>query len=221
MRRIRADDYHIYEISADGSGLVQLTFGSGITDIDPIFLPSGEIAFTSTREPKYCMCNRHIMGNLFKMEADGANIQQISHNTLHDGHPALMPDGRLLYDRWEYVDRNFGNAQGVWTVNPDGTHPLVWYGNSTDSPGAVLDARPIPGTGQIIATLLAATTGLGGRWGSSTAGWAWTASRRCCAPGRPVRSTSLIGAITTPSPGSSPNTKTRGHFPTSTSSARA
>ena len=153
MRRSRADDYHIYEMNADGSGLVQITFGSGITDIDPIYLPTGEIVFTSTREPKYCMCNRHIMGNLFKMEADGANIQQISHNTLHDGHPALLPDGRILYDRWEYVDRNFGNAQGVWTVNPDGTHPLVWYGNSTDSPGAVLDARPIPGTEQIIATL--------------------------------------------------------------------
>ncbi len=81
-----------------------------------------------------------------------ANIQQIGHNTLHEGHPALLPDGRVLYDRWEYVDRNFGNAQGLWTCNPDGTNHLVHYGNSTNSPGAVLDARPIPGSEQVVAT---------------------------------------------------------------------
>lgn len=152
LRHNRQDDYHIYQINADGSGLSQLTAGSGVTDIDPAYLPSGEIVFTSTREPKYCMCNRHIMGNLFTMEADGANIHQIAHSTLHEGHSAVLPDGRVLYDRWEYVDRNFGNAQGIWTVNPDGTHPLIWYGNSTDSPGAVLDARPIPGTQAVVAT---------------------------------------------------------------------
>jgi len=41
----------------------------------------------------------------------------------------------------------------VWTIFPDGTQPLVWYGNSTESPGAVLDARPIPGSQAIVATL--------------------------------------------------------------------
>ena len=86
------DDYHLYEMGADGSGLRQLTFGSGISDIDPIYLPNGRILFGSTREPKYCMCNRHIMCNLFTMDRDGANIQQIGHSTLHEGHPAVLPD---------------------------------------------------------------------------------------------------------------------------------
>jgi len=92
------------------------------------------------------MCNRHIMGNLFRMDADGANIHQIGKSTLHEGHASLMPDGRILYDRWEYVDRNFGDAQGLWTVNPDGTNHCVYWGNNTWSPGAVIDARAIPGT---------------------------------------------------------------------------
>ena len=152
MRLDASDDYHLYEINADGTDLKQLTFGSGISDIDPIYLPNGQILFTSTREPKYCMCNRHIMGNLFTMEADGANIQQIGHSTLHEGHASLLPDGRVIYDRWEYVDRNFGNAQGLWTTNPDGTNHVVYYGNSTDSPGAKLEARAIPGTEQVICT---------------------------------------------------------------------
>jgi hypothetical protein len=152
MRRNVDDDYHLYEMNADGSELRQLTFGSGLSDIDPIYLPDGRIVFTSTREPKYCMCNRHIMGNLFTMQADGSNVQQIGHSTLHEGHACLLPDGRVLYDRWEYVDRNFGDAQGLWTVNPDGTNHAVYYGNNTNSPGAVLDARPVPGTQQVITT---------------------------------------------------------------------
>jgi len=152
LRKDRADDYHIWQINSDGSGLARLTFGSGTSDIDPIYLPSGQILFTSTRDPKYCMCNRHIMGNLFRMEADGSGMRQLGHNTLHEGHPSLLPDGRVLYDRWEYVDRNFGNAQGAWTIFPDGTQPLLWYGNSNKSPGGVLDARAIPGTQAIVAT---------------------------------------------------------------------
>ncbi len=151
MRRNREDDYHIYEINADGTGLRQITFGSGLADIDPIYLPDGRILFTSTREPKYCMCNRHIMGNLYTMNADGSNIQQIGHSTLHEGHAALLPDGRVIYDRWEYVDRNFGDAQGVWVVNPDGTNHALYWGNNTNSPGAVLDARLIPGTELMVA----------------------------------------------------------------------
>jgi len=152
MRRNREDDYHLYEMNADGTGLKQLTFGSGLSDIDPIYLPDGRILFTSTREPKYCMCNRHIMGNLFTMNADGSNIEQIGHSTLHEGHAALLPDGRVIYDRWEYVDRNFGDAQGTWVVNPDGTNHAIYWGNNTNSPGAVLDARPIPGTELLLAT---------------------------------------------------------------------
>lgn len=96
------------------------------------------------------MCNRHIMCNLYRMEADGANITQIGISTLFEGHSTLLNDGRILYDRWEYVDRNFGDAQGLWTVNPDGTKHSIYYGNNTQSPGGVIDARQIPGTDQVI-----------------------------------------------------------------------
>jgi hypothetical protein len=151
LRRNRNDDYHLYQINADGSRLRQLTKGEGVSDFDPIYLPDGRILFSSTREPKYCMCNRHIMGNLFTIDADGAHLQQIGHSTLHEGHASLLSDGRVIYDRWEYVDRNFGDAQGQWTTNPDGTNHAVYYGNNTGSPGAKLEARAIPGTELVIA----------------------------------------------------------------------
>ena len=152
MRRNMADDYHLYEVNVDGSGLRQLTSAPGVFDIDPIYLPDDRIVFSSSREPKYCMCNRHIMGNLHRMEADGANITQIGKSTLFEGHPTLLPDGRVLYDRWEYVDRNFGSAQGLWTCNPDGTSHAIYWGNNTASPGAVLEGRILPGTDHLLCT---------------------------------------------------------------------
>lgn len=150
MRKHKKDTYHIYEINKDGSALKQLTFATGVSDIDPLYLPDGGIIFSSTRQPKYCMCNRHIMCNLYRMEADGANITQIGVSTLFEGHASLLNDGRILYDRWEYVDRNFGDAQALWTVNPDGTKHAIYYGNNTASPGGVIDGRQIPGSDLVV-----------------------------------------------------------------------
>ena len=155
MRRNPQDSYHIYEIGLDGLYLLQLTSAPGVSDIDPIYLGDGSIVFSSTREPKYCMCNRHIMCNLYRMDEDGANIHQIGKSTLFEGHSSLAPDGRILYSRWEYVDRNFGDAQGLWFCNPDGTQHSIYWGNNTSSPGGVLDARIIPGTDLCLATFAA------------------------------------------------------------------
>ena len=147
------------------------------------------------------------MGNLFTMDADGENIQQIGHSTLHEGHASLLPDGRVLYDRWEYVDRNFGDAQGVWSVHPDGSNHAVYWGNNTNSPGAVLDARAIPGTNGSSPRSPPATTVPGGRWRSSTGVWDSTGEPRWCARGRRRRSKWSARETTTRSRGSTRNTK--------------
>ncbi|MDR1484014.1 MAG: hypothetical protein LBT09_04235 [Planctomycetaceae bacterium] len=178
IRRHIHDDYHLYELQLkpflDGSQktiivtkntvltnspLCQLTFLSGVSDIDPLYLPSGEIVFAATREPKYCMCNRHIMANLYKMNNDGSNIRQIGKSTLFEGHPSLLPDGRIIYDRWEYVDRNFGDAQGVWITTGDGFNHAIFWGNNTASPGGIIDAKIIPdSTSVFIATFTSTHT---------------------------------------------------------------
>jgi hypothetical protein len=154
-RHNRASASHLYEIDASGGTPRQLTACGDANDIDPVYLPDGGIAFTSTRDPKYCMCNRHIMGNLFRMNGDGSNIRQIGNSTLFEGHAAVLPDGRLLYDRWEYVDRNFGDAQALWTVNPDGTSHAIYWGSNLSSPGGVIDGRPVPGGGLCLAVFAA------------------------------------------------------------------
>jgi hypothetical protein len=158
MRKNKDDAYSIYEININGTGLKQLTFAQGVSDIDPLYLPDGGIIFSSSRQPKYCMCNRHIMANLYRMNADGSNITQIGVSTLFEGHASLMNDGRILYDRWEYIDRNFGDAQSLWTVNPDGTKHTVYYGNNTKSPDGVIDGRQM-GNSNLVAAVFTACHG--------------------------------------------------------------
>jgi autotransporter-associated beta strand protein len=154
-RKSKADCSHIYEINADGTGLKQLTAMADVDDFDPMYLPDDRIVFVSGREPKYVMCNKHLSHNLYRMDADGANVAQIGKSTLFEGHPSLTSDGRLLYDRWEYVDRDFGDAQGLWTCDPEGTEHAIYYGNNMTSPGGVIDGREIPGTQQAVCTFVA------------------------------------------------------------------
>jgi len=150
IRRDAADTFHVYEMRAHGGELRPLTFDPAVTDVDPCYLPDGRIVFASTRDPKYCGCNRHIQANLFLMEGDGANIRQIGRNNLFESRPSILPDGRILYDRWEYVDRHFGPSFGLWTVNPDGANHALYFGNNAWAPGAIFDARAIPGTEQVV-----------------------------------------------------------------------
>jgi hypothetical protein len=153
MRRTARENFHLFEILADGTGLRQLTFAPGVSDFDPIYLPDGGIVFSSTREPKFNMCSQDIGANLFRMDADGANILQITKSTLFENQPSLMPDGRILYKRWEYVDRNFGDAHGFWTVYPDGTQQSILWGNNKADPAAVYYPRIIPDTWQLLCIL--------------------------------------------------------------------
>ena len=150
LRRDAKDDYHLYEIDSDGHNLRQLTFAPRVSDIQPVYLPSGRILFSSTRAPKYIHCQRHLMASLFLMEGDGANIHRVGYNTLFEGRSSLLPDGRVLYSRWEYVDKHFSSAYGLWATHPDGTGQSLLYGGLTWQPGAMLDARAIPGSSRIV-----------------------------------------------------------------------
>jgi len=150
MRRNRDENYHIYEMPSAGGKPKQLTSLPGVSDFDPIYLPDETIVFASTREPKYNMCSRDHGANLYRMNADGSNIYRITRNTLFDNHPEVTPDGRILYARWEYVDRNFGDAHGIWTVNPDGTNQAIYWGNNTAVPGAIFNQHVVPGTHQVV-----------------------------------------------------------------------
>ncbi len=148
-RKAGDDYYHLYEINSDGSGLRQLTHGP-FDDYEPSYLPDGGIVFVSTRCRSWVKCWMTQVGVLYRCDADGGNIRRISFNNEHDNTPWPLPDGRILYTRWEYVDRSQVEFHHLWAMNPDGTAQTIFYGNM--HPGVVMiDAKPIPGTRDVLA----------------------------------------------------------------------
>ena len=144
-------NYHIFRINIDGTGLEQLTHGT-YNNLDPCWLPDGGIAFISDRKPAYAYCYVVTSPVLYRMEADGSQQKRLSANYLMDFTPSALDDGRIIYTRWEYVDRAACPIQSLWAINPDGTGLTGFYGNRVISPGTFMDAQPVPGTGQILAT---------------------------------------------------------------------
>ena len=147
-RKGSSPNYHLYEINIDGSGLRQLTDGPW-DDIEPTYLPTGEIMFVSSRCMRWVNCWLTQVATLYRAGADGSNIRPISSNNEQDNTPWPLPDGRVLYTRWEYVDRSQVHYHHLWTSNPDGTNQTIYYGNQ--QPGIVMiDAKPIPGSRKVV-----------------------------------------------------------------------
>lgn len=154
----------IYEIDLDGRNLRRLTnpepacasyHGShrGQHDVCPAYLPDGRIVFLSTRQSGLVPCNNTGVAVLHVMNADGSDLHSISVNYVNEFDPAILPDGRILYGRWEYVDKNALTIQSLWTCHPDGAQETALYANNMVFPEAILDARPVPGSHLLAGTL--------------------------------------------------------------------
>lgn len=148
-RKGGTENYLLYEIDLDGTNLRQLTDGA-YDDFEPSYLPNGDIVFVSTRCKRWVNCWLTQVAVLHRCDADGGNIHPISSNNEHDNTPWPLPDGRILYTRWEYVDRSQVDYHHLWVSNPDGTGQMIFFGNQ--KPGIVMiDAKPIPHSNKVLA----------------------------------------------------------------------
>jgi hypothetical protein len=144
--------YNLYEVGADGQGLRRLT-DSPYDDLDPIYLPDGKILFSTTRANTYIRClpsSRAFV--MARCDANGKNIYLLSQGNEPDYTTSLMPDGRVLYTRWEYTERPLWRIQSLWTARPDGTGHTAYWGNRSSYPDMLWEARAIPGTDLVMCT---------------------------------------------------------------------
>lgn len=118
-------------------------------DINPAFLPDGRIVFSSTRgttskkvlldefRPQYSAMDEDNMSpvfNLHRMTATGDRIEQISFNMSHDLSPTVLPDGHLLYVRWD--NQSSRSMLNLYQMVPDGTKNQLVYGWHSHQTGA-------------------------------------------------------------------------------------
>ncbi len=154
----------IYEIGIDGTALRKISDPSefvscnkgstkGMHDVSPSYLPDGRIVFLSTRPAGLVPCNNTGVSILHVMNADGSDIHPISVNSENEFDPTVLPDGRVAFGRWEYVDKNALTMQSLWSIHPDGTEETAIFANNMVLPEAILDVRPVPHSGLLAVTL--------------------------------------------------------------------
>jgi hypothetical protein len=148
----RYNTFHLFALATDGSRLRQITDGP-YDDFDPCPLPDGGVAFMSTRRGSKLRCgggSPEIVGTLHRVDGEGAEPRTLSFHETHEWHPSLLHDGRILYTRWDYVDRNAAKFHSLWTCNLDGSNPAVLFGNYTVRPWACYQAKAVPDSSKVV-----------------------------------------------------------------------
>jgi hypothetical protein len=181
-KRAKPEGFRIYEMDVDGGGLRQLTFppadedrriatyaacsldalrkdpwryGHWTDDMHPCYLPDGRVVFTSTRGEQGVLCGGHSLtvANLHRIDGDGRSLTRLSQGALSEFCPTVMNDGRVLYNRWEYVDKGAGAVQALWAMCPDGSRSEEIYGNNITTPPVFNQPRQVPGCNHLVVCL--------------------------------------------------------------------
>lgn len=147
----REDDYHIYEYNLTDSSNKQLTFGLGRADLEPQYLPDGDIIFASTRGEHSVPCWWTEVTNLYRMSGEGEFMRRLAVDQVHTLYPTVMENGRVVYTRWDYNDRGQNYPHPLFSMDPDGTGQRIYYGGNSWFPTSLLHPRTIPGTDKILA----------------------------------------------------------------------
>ncbi len=119
--------WHIWEISADGSGLRQITRGP-YHDVGPAYMPDGRIIFSSSRIGLRDEYHGYPATGLTIMNAEGGDIHCIGFNLGRDNEPAILPDGRIGFSRLELFYSRLKTEINIEAAYPDGTRNAVLYG---------------------------------------------------------------------------------------------
>jgi hypothetical protein len=172
-------NWQLYEVDADGTDLRRVV-ETPHNETEPLYLPDGRILFASDRLKILDPYEHHPVGQLFVMDPDGSNVQQLTSDLGGDTTPTVLEDGRIAFTRWsatldrpDLVQRAADDAIGeldvsrflIWSMTPDGdsdAHPLFGAQHPPDFGGGFSQARPLlDGTGRLVSTFSTAD-----RWGA-------------------------------------------------------
>ncbi len=145
------DDFHLYVMQMSDRTVEQITSGPGVADMEPEWLPGGDLIFTSTRCTVSAPCWWSSVCNLYRCDSKGRYIRRLGVDHGHTVFPHVTSDGRITYTRWEYSDRTAGYLHTLFVMNADGTNQAEFYGNNSQFPAAVLHARNVPNSTKVIA----------------------------------------------------------------------
>jgi hypothetical protein len=109
--------FHLYELDLASGHIRKLTDGR-YDHFAGKYLTDGRIVCVSTRRGGFHRCGRGPcpVHTLTFLEADGSGVKVASFHETHEWDPVQLFDGRILYTRWDYVDRNAVFYQQLWST---------------------------------------------------------------------------------------------------------
>ena len=123
---------------------------------DAAYLPNGKIIFGSTANYQSVPCWHGIrrVSNLYVMNDDGTGMRRLCYDQDHDFHPAVLGDGQILFNRWDYTGISHIYFRQQMVMNPDGTAQRAIYGSNSWFPNCLYFSREIPGSpGKLVSIL--------------------------------------------------------------------
>ena len=64
-------------------------------------------------------------------DCPSGRVRQLCFDQDHNWCPTIMNDGKVLYQRWEYTDTPHFFTRLLFTVNPDGSQQMAYYGSNS------------------------------------------------------------------------------------------
>ena len=121
------EHYEIFQADSDGGNLTNLTNARGYDAEGSYSADGSRILFASNREAysrtlsqaeqKLFDDDQSYFMDLYIMDADGSNVQQITHSPGYDGGPFFSPDNNKVV--WRRFNPD-GNSAEIWTMDLDG-----------------------------------------------------------------------------------------------------
>ena len=131
MRKDGEDWYHLFEINIDGTGLKQLTDGP-FNDISGVYLPDGRIVFCSDRSGVLDEYHEERSEFLYRMQADGTGIEQITFVPGIYFEPTVLKNGSIVCSFWDAFHISVApfikHETYLITLRPDGTEERHLFG---------------------------------------------------------------------------------------------
>ncbi len=125
---------------------IETILETDISNYDACYCPDDSIVFVSTATMNGVPCIRggSPIGNLYRRKTDGT-VERLTNDQDHDWHPTVLPDGRIMYLRWDYTDTPHAFNRVMFSMNPDGTGQAAMYGSNSYWPNSTFYAKPVPG----------------------------------------------------------------------------
>jgi formylglycine-generating enzyme required for sulfatase activity len=141
--------WNVFEVNVDGTGFKPIveTVEKDLEFFDGTYLPDGRVIVTSNvgYQGVPCVSGSDPVGNMMIYNPKDNHLRRLTFDQDANWNPTVMPNGKIMYTRWEYTDLMHYYSRFVMHMNPDGTENKALYGSGSMFPNSTFDMHTLPG----------------------------------------------------------------------------